>query len=38
VLRASLLRFITFDGAGLALLLLAIWLVRRSHRTNHGET
>jgi hypothetical protein len=37
-LRASLLRFITFDGAGLALLLLAIWLARRSHRNNHGET
>jgi hypothetical protein len=27
-LQASLLRFITFDGAGLVLLLLAVWLVR----------
>ncbi len=30
VLQASLLRFIAFDGAGLALLSLAIWLVRRA--------
>ena len=29
LLQTSLLRFIAFDGAGLALLLLAIWLVRR---------
>jgi hypothetical protein len=29
VLRTSLLRFIAFDGAGLVLLLLAIWLVHR---------
>jgi hypothetical protein len=29
LLKASLLRFIAFDWAGLALLLLAIWLVRR---------
>ena len=28
-LHASLLRFIAFDGAGLVLLLLAVWLVRR---------
>jgi hypothetical protein len=28
-LQASLLRFIAFDGAGLILLLLAIWLVHR---------
>ena len=28
-LQASLLRFIAFDGAGLALLLLAIWLAPR---------
>jgi hypothetical protein len=28
-LHASLLRFIAFDGAGLILLLLAVWLVRR---------
>jgi hypothetical protein len=27
-LQASLLRFIAFDGAGLVLLLLAVWLVR----------
>ena len=30
VLQASLLRFIAFDSAGLVLLLLAIWLVRRA--------
>jgi hypothetical protein len=30
VLRTSLLRFIAFDGAGLALLILAIWLARRA--------
>ena len=30
VLRDSLLRFIAFDGAGLLLLLLAIWLARRA--------
>ncbi len=29
VLQTSLLRFIIFDSAGLALLLLATWLVRR---------
>ena len=29
LLRASLLRFIAFDGAGLLLLLLAVWLVRQ---------
>jgi hypothetical protein len=29
MLRASLLRFIAFDGAGLGLLLLAIWLAPR---------
>lgn len=29
VLQTSLLRFIAFDCAGLALLLLAIWMVRR---------
>ena len=28
ILRASILRFILFDGAGLALLALAAWLVR----------
>jgi len=31
LLQTSLLRFIAFDGAGLALLLLAIWLVRQNH-------
>jgi len=30
VLQTSLLRFIAFDGAGLVLLSLAIWLVRRA--------
>jgi len=30
VLQTSLLRFIAFDSAGLALLLLAIWLVHRA--------
>ena len=30
VLQASLQRFIAFDGAGLILLLLAIWLARRA--------
>ena len=30
VLQASLLRFMVFDGAGLALLFLAVWLVRRA--------
>ena len=30
LLQASLLRFIAFDGAGLVLLLLAVWLVRRA--------
>ena len=30
-LQASLLRFIAFDGAGLALLSLAVWLVRRGN-------
>jgi len=29
LLRASILRFITFDGSGLLLLLVAFWLVRR---------
>ena len=29
ILQASLLRFIAFDGAGLILLLLAVWLVHR---------
>jgi hypothetical protein len=32
VLRASLLRFSLFDGAGLALLLLAVWLGRSPRR------
>jgi len=36
-LQASLLRFIAFDGAGLVLLLLAIWLVRRGQQTVLGE-
>jgi hypothetical protein len=36
MLRASLLRFIAFDGAGLVLLLLAIWLVQRGERTILG--
>ena len=31
VLRASLLRFIGFDGTGLVLLLLAIWLAHRGN-------
>jgi len=30
VLQTSLLRFIAFDGAGLVLLSLAVWLVRRA--------
>jgi hypothetical protein len=30
ILRASLLRFILFDAFGLILLLLAVWLVRKS--------
>lgn len=30
VLRSSILRFIVFDAAGLALLLLAVWLSRSS--------
>jgi hypothetical protein len=30
ILTASLMRFIAFDGAGLVLLLLAIWLVHRA--------
>jgi len=34
-LQASLLRFIAFDGAGLLLLLLAVWLVQREI---HWET
>ena len=29
LLRASILRFITFDGSGLLLLVVAFWLVRR---------
>jgi len=29
VMQTSLLRFIAFDGAGLVLLLLAVWLVRK---------
>lgn len=37
VLQASVLRFIAFDGAGLALLLLAIWLERLSQRRILGE-
>lgn len=37
LLQTSLLRFIAFDGAGLALLLLAIWLVRRSQQIIIGE-
>jgi hypothetical protein len=33
-LQASLRRFIAFDGAGLVLLLLAVWLVRRIIRVS----
>jgi uncharacterized membrane protein YjfL (UPF0719 family) len=36
-LRTSLLRFIAFDGAGLLLLLLAIWLTTHGHRTILGK-
>lgn len=41
ILRSSLLRFIAFDGAGLILLLLAMWLVHvylRTPRMNHDKT
>ena len=31
VLRTSLLRFIMFDGAGVLLLIGAVWLVRKRH-------
>jgi hypothetical protein len=37
MLQTSLLRFIAFDGAGLALLSLAIWLVHRSQQIIIGE-
>jgi hypothetical protein len=33
LLRASLLRFILFDAAGLLLLMMAVWLVGRAART-----
>ena len=36
IIQASLMRFIAFDGAGLVLLLLAIWFVR--HATLPGST
>ena len=33
VLRSSLLRFMAFDGAGLVLLLLALWMASSAHHT-----
>ena len=33
LLRASILRFITFDGSGLLLLVMAFWLVRRDAKS-----
>jgi hypothetical protein len=33
LLRASIIRFITFDGGGLLLLAIAIWLVRQDAKS-----
>ena len=36
VLRATVWRFIAFDGAGVPLLLLALWGVRKTHKRHEG--